>query len=169
MKQSERKLISEFLDESNKIEQVYDEQSLVDAMEAWDYAYENKAKLTLNDVLEIHYLLLQNLDPEIAGRWGDCDIYIGGRVRKFFHESQFKEGVQEVLNEMYDEVPLTWGKEMKEVEAKRLHVKFEKLHPFNDGNGRTGRILWQIHRLHLGLPIQIIFDQKKQEYYKWFR
>lgn len=32
----------------------------------------------------------------------------------------------------------------------RWHVKFEMLHPFMDGNGRTGRALWAWHMKKLG-------------------
>ncbi len=31
-----------------------------------------------------------------------------------------------------------------------MHVEFETLHPFMDGNGRTGRILWAWNMLSLG-------------------
>lgn len=30
------------------------------------------------------------------------------------------------------------------------HVAFETLHPFMDGNGRTGRIIWAWHMRHVG-------------------
>lgn len=33
----------------------------------------------------------------------------------------------------------------------RAHVAFEYLHPFLDGNGRTGRALWAWHMAHCGL------------------
>jgi len=37
------------------------------------------------------------------------------------------------------------------------------------GNGRVGRILYNIHRLLLGLPIHVIHEGKEQkEYYTWF-
>lgn len=32
----------------------------------------------------------------------------------------------------------------------RLHVDYETLHPFTDGNGRSGRVLWLWMMLHLG-------------------
>jgi Fic/DOC family protein len=32
----------------------------------------------------------------------------------------------------------------------RLHLMFERLHPFMDGNGRTGRALWAWQMLKLG-------------------
>lgn len=31
------------------------------------------------------------------------------------------------------------------------HVEFENLHPFTDGNGRTGRLIWAWHMLHHGI------------------
>lgn len=31
-----------------------------------------------------------------------------------------------------------------------MHMKFEALHPYMDGNGRTGRLLWAWHMQHLG-------------------
>lgn len=37
----------------------------------------------------------------------------------------------------------------------RIHVDYETLHPFTDGNGRSGRVLWawQMRRLHDGCPL----------------
>ena len=64
---------------------------------------------------------------------------------------------------------------MEEEYAKHVHVMFENVHPFEDGNGRTGRILYNLHRLKLGLPIHIIMadwpkkDGQQRAYYEWFR
>ena len=52
--------------------------------------------------------------------------------------------------------------------CKKDRIWFEKNHPFEDGNGRTGRILLNWQRLQYGLPLLIIESYKKEEYYKWF-
>lgn len=40
----------------------------------------------------------------------------------------------------------------------KQHVEFERLHPFMDGNGRTGRALWAWHMLRVGLdPFALSF------------
>ena len=51
----------------------------------------------------------------------------------------------------------------------KSHIVFEQMHPFADGNGRTGRILMNIQMLNQEYPLLIIHEGKEQqEYYKWF-
>lgn len=44
------------------------------------------------------------------------------------------------------------------------HIQFEKIHPFSDGNGRTGRMIMNYSLLENGLPPLIIRKQNKKEY-----
>lgn len=48
--------------------------------------------------------------------------------------------------------------------AARFHDFYEFLHPFRDGNGRTGRLLSNFILLHFGLPELIIRKENRQEY-----
>ena len=50
----------------------------------------------------------------------------------------------------------------------RFHLEFETIHPFNDGNGRIGRVLINFLLMKAGLPTIIIRDKEKQKYYKTF-
>lgn len=52
---------------------------------------------------------------------------------------------------------------------RELHVRFEKIHPFMDGNGRTGRLLMWWHEERLGLTPRLIRFDERHEYYRWFK
>lgn len=47
------------------------------------------------------------------------------------------------------------------------HARFEQIHPFSDGNGRTGRLLLFILALKFGLVPPIIHRERRSAYYKY--
>jgi Fic family protein len=49
-----------------------------------------------------------------------------------------------------------------------IHIAFERIHPFIDGNGRTGRLLMVNHALCLGLEPWIVEYDKVKDYYAKF-
>ena len=147
----------EFLKESNAIEKEYSEQAFEDSKNAWEYV-KNKSKILMPQILEIHRRLMQNLNPKIAGKIRKCEVQVGGRV------CMPSQAVKSHIEELCKQIPHT------EQEIKEWHILFEKIHPFEDGNGRVGRILMNFQRLKIGLPLLIIHEGKEQfEYYKWFK
>jgi cell filamentation protein, protein adenylyltransferase len=46
----------------------------------------------------------------------------------------------------------------------KVHVRFEQIHPFLDGNGRTGRLVLNLLLVRLGYPPAIIFKGHRRRY-----
>lgn len=51
----------------------------------------------------------------------------------------------------------------------RLHCEFEQIHPFIDGNGRTGRLVLNLILVRLGYPPAIIYKRQRDDYLKAMR
>lgn len=50
-----------------------------------------------------------------------------------------------------------------------IHCRFEQLHPFLDGNGRTGRLVLNLILVRLGYPPAIIYKRQRSEYLRALR
>ncbi len=51
----------------------------------------------------------------------------------------------------------------------RYHIEFEKIHPFEDGNGRTGRLLINYELLKNNLPPIVIAKEDRIKYFEFLR
>jgi len=65
---------------------------------------------------------------------------------------------------------LTGATELRLPEAlAALHARFEQIHPFLDGNGRTGRLVLNLLLIRLGYPPAIIYKGDRSRYLKALR
>lgn len=155
----------EFLRESNAIEGEYSEEALEDSIKAWLYTKKHRGRVNKKIILGVHRNLMKKLNPKIAGKFRK--IQVGVNTKKGFKEAIHWSRIQDELNLLCNQgVYPVYSMSM----IKNWHIQFEHIHPFEDGNGRVGRILMNIQLLNEKLPILIIHEGKEQqEYYKWFK
>lgn len=99
-------------------------------------------RLTADAILAMHEALLRPTHPDLAGRWRSEQVWIGGG-HLGPHQALFvppaaervAAGIDDLVAFMdRDDLPVL-------VHAAVAHAQFETIHPFPDGNGRTGRAL----------------------------
>lgn len=100
------------------------------------------ARIDRDAILAMHRALLERSRPEIAGRWRDEQVWIGGEAIGP-HEALFVQPHHRHLTTAIDDLLVYIGRDDVPVlaHAAVAHAHFETIHPFADGNGRTGRAL----------------------------
>ncbi|MFH1211869.1 MAG: Fic family protein [Candidatus Woesearchaeota archaeon] len=122
----------------------------------------NKDKITKELILEWHKRIFEQTKPEMAGRFREYLVRIGD-----YRPPDWQE-VKSLMDELM--VFISKNKGMNSVElSARVHYRFEKIHPFGDGNGRIGRLLMNKMLWHSGYPMLIIGYKKRKSYYKALR
>ncbi len=124
---------------------------------------EIKAKdkaLDFEMILLLHKMLLSNIRDEIAGRFRNLDEW----VKVGNHIAIDPKNIEEELEKMLINYQISNEDNMIKRIA-RLHLTFENIHPFVDGNGRIGRILNNYFLIRENyVPINIKFIDRQQYY-----
>ena len=124
---------------------------------AWRYL-STKKKLTHGVVRTVQNLATSHqtdLKPEWRGKYREIDVWIGGK--KGLNPFSVHGAMKLFLSQIKIEPP------------KEAHIIFEKIHPFVDGNGRTGRLLMWWQEVQLGMIPTLIKYDERYSYYDWFR
>jgi len=115
-------------------------------------------------ILLLHQMLIGGIDDSIAGRFRTKGEY----VRVGTHIAPAPEHVELMIDDVLLEYKSDHTSYFLNKIAK-FHLDFETIHPFNDGNGRIGRVLINYHLQRLGFPGVIVMDREKMDYYRSFR
>jgi len=133
------------------------------ALFIYGFGYENwrMGEFTLNQAL------IRQINKGVTGRFGDYrkgDLIIAGAKLRPPSGFYLKEWMDLFLE--WQTKALRVEKDLIKSLAK-AHILFESIHPFQDGNGRTGRILLNYLLLSFGYPPMVIkgIDPKDRETY----
>lgn len=130
-----------------------------------EYIREKAKAIDVNKdiILFLHKMLITSIRDDIAGRFRA----VGEYVRVGSHIAPAPEHIELMIGQTIAEYNNDHETYFIEKIAK-FHLEFENTHPFNDGNGRIGRVLinWQLIRL--GFSPIIIRNKEKSDYYDTF-
>lgn len=129
----------------NAAEVVANTRTMIAALELAD-------DMTSASILAMHHALMNETDPNNAGRWRTEQVWIGGgnlgpHLALFVppHHDRVGDAIDDLVRFMArTDVPVL-------AHAALAHAQFETIHPFTDGNGRTGRALVQAMLRHARL------------------
>lgn len=119
-----------------------------------------EAELSLPLMLLLHKMLIANIRDDIAGRFRKE----GEWVRVGSHIGADPKDIEQKLIAM---LAAYHGSKDGHIVARiaRLHLAFETVHPFNDGNGRIGRVVNNYELIREGyVPINIAFVNRARYY-----
>jgi len=103
--------------------------------EAHELLFKNKVKINIKDIINIHSILVK--DTGVEFRFKRLPNYLVMRNLK----TTPPEKVEEEINKLIIWYETNKNKIHPLMLATEFHARFESIHPFDDGNGRTGRIL----------------------------
>ncbi len=141
-----------------------------------DVVYNDKSKIISPDLIkDFHRMIAQNLGEHIdaiPGRFRDDNRVVGHyKAPDYKYVPQL---VDKMCNWLHKEFHYIEGQTFytSVVEAIVAHVYLEWIHPFADGNGRTGRLLEFYILLRAGLPsivshiLSNFYNETRSEYYR---
>lgn len=136
-----------------------------------------KRPISYNLILGLHERLLHDVrGSTTAGRLKDRQNRIGSDPREPFEDAIFvppsPDDTPMLLSDLERYINNESNKESRVVQCALAHYQFETIHPFNDGNGRVGRLLIILHMMQLGLlsaPLiypSVYFERRRNTYYE---
>lgn len=139
-----------------------------------NYAYQELSHIhpyEMEDLLRIHGIMMKDLVIE-AGQLRTGQVGVYDQEGTLIHLAPPAELVPNHLQKLFE-----WLKDSQVhmlIKSSVFHYEFEFIHPFRDGNGRTGR-LWQTALLaywkpiFAWIPIESMIKEHQEEYYEAIR
>ena len=127
----------------------------------------NKKPITHEDILKLHAIIGgMVMDQGRAGRYRDIRVRVG----------RYLPPPPEQVSGLMSELLGWWNDEASKwspvVTSAIIHYRFEEIHPFADGNGRTGRTLalWELYRrgfdTHHIFSVDEFYWENRPRYYE---
>jgi Fic family protein len=127
-------------------------------------AFEKTYHMSVNDVKKIHRIVMRGVMPS-AGQYRKHDVKVSGAgftPPPFFDVPEYMKNLIKMINDNPDE--------LRPIElAAQAHYDFAWIHPFEDGNGRIGRLLMNLLLIRSGYPFAVVKSVDRKQYLRTLR
>lgn len=149
--------IKDLIRQSNLIESIDDPIEDQNSLNAWEWLIEWK-KPTHGMILELHYRITKNFAEAHPGHYRTHNVQVGNYAPPKWNTVLY------LMDDFVDK----FGDTTNPLNPIDTHIWFERIHPFADGNGRTGRLLLWWQETLLGYDLTEITYAGRDGYYAWF-
>lgn len=141
---------------NTNLREIYDH---TNAREVFDWLLTEKPKISKDTMIEIHKRLMNKMDERAGFRKHEVRV-LGANFDTT--PAKYIETDVKILIKWYENNERTLN---PLVLSAIFHEKFERIHPFYDGNGRTGRMLSNLILMKKNYPLLIIENASRMAYY----
>lgn len=117
-------------------------------------------KITEDDILQIHRLILKGIDDQNAGFYRNIPVRISGSAVVLPNYKKIPDLMAKLIEDINDDYTDSIIKSIQ------THYDLVATHPFTDGNGRTARLLMNLILMKYGYPPMIIKPKNRLQYLK---
>lgn len=162
LKETEKILLDMAVSRDVSVREVFEAKNLA---RVTDYirAKSQESEVNKEIILLLHQMLIGGINDQIAGHFRAK----GEHIRVGTHIAPAPEHVERMMEAILLEYSSNLDAYFLDKIAK-FHLDFEIIHPFNDGNGRIGRVIINYQLQRIGFPSVIVRDREKKDYYKAF-
>lgn len=149
--------ITDYIRESNLIEDIDSLSENKNSLRTWEWL-SGQEEIDGLIVCELQGRITKDnswLAPKHKGAWRDCGVRVGAHIAP---DPRKVPGLMDV-----------WCQDFYGTGVIEAHIEFETIHPFVDGNGRTGRMLYWWHCLKTDVEPILFTADDRQNYYNLFR
>ena len=134
------------------------DREIINSIQAINFAFSKNMKWNSKSIKKIHHLLFDNIYPGIAGEYKKVNNIVGNSPTTEW--KHVPKEITQLLNWLKNNKRKMYPPQL----ALEFHWRFEEIHPFEDGNGRVGRILLNSLLVEFGYAPVIYFTDNHSSY-----
>lgn len=147
----------------SKGEEIKPKYELENHFRAYKYMLNRKEKqIEEKDIHNTHHLIMQNLNIETK-KFREVNNYLVNQFGEVINTNPKPEEIKWLIDKLIIKENKSY---LNREEVLTNHYFFEIIHPYLDGNGRTGRVLLNWSNLKNNNEFYLIQAKNKNEYYK---